>query len=214
MSADESTRTVLYALAVNVTVCAVKTTAGLLSGSSAMLAEAAHSAVDCTTQVMLYAGARHERRRAGVRYVWALGAALVMLVSGGLYGLWEGITALTGPERAPDTAAALGLAVLLAASSLEATSCYRAVRTLAASRDGRGWFEHLRTTPDTASKTVVVEDGADILGNALAAAGITLTLVSGSHVFDAAASILIGLLLVALSTELGTHNVRMLRAAV
>lgn len=210
---DESARTVLYALAVNATVTVVKTGAGVLSGSPAMLAEAAHSAVDCCTQMMLFAGACHERRRVGARYVWALGAALMMFVSGGCYGLYEGIRALVGSDAGPETGALVALAVLVAASSLEASSCYRAVRTLAASRNGRGWLAHLRSTPDTASKTVVVEDGADILGNAMAAIGIAFTLITGTSVFDAAASILVGLLLVGLSAELGSHNVRMLRTA-
>lgn len=208
----DTLRTVLYALLVNVVVAVVKLTAGLLSGSAAMLAEAAHSGVDCTTQLLLAAGERHALRRAGVQYRYALVAALVMLLSGGLYGLYGGVRALLG-HASHEGAAVLALIVLALASSLEATSCCRAVRQLAATRNGRGWFAHLRTTEDTASKTIVIEDGADIAGNMIAAIGIALSALTGASWLDAAASILVGLLLVALSAELGSHNVRLIRAA-
>lgn len=205
-------KTVLYALLINVVVCVVKLIAGLLTGSVAMLAEAAHSAVDCSTQMLLAIGEHRGQRKVGAQYRYALVAALVMFTSGGLYGLYEGVRALF-VHVSPEGAAWAGVVVLVVASTLEATSCLNAVRTLNASRNGQSWGRHLRITTDTASKTVIVEDGADILGNVVAAVGIAATAITGAGWFDAAASILIGLLLVALSAELGSHNLRLIRAA-
>jgi divalent metal cation (Fe/Co/Zn/Cd) transporter len=57
-SNQESTRhTVLIAGAANIVVMAAKLAAGLISGSSAMLAEAAHSAADTLNQAFLLTSA-------------------------------------------------------------------------------------------------------------------------------------------------------------
>lgn len=208
---DDTESTVSWALAVNATVTALKVGVGVACGSPSVLAEAAHSAVDCSTQLLLVAGTRHERRSPGIVYRYGLAAGVVMLVSGGLYGLESGLTALVSGSQDSGGSWWLALAVLAASSALEATSLCRAVRTLARTRNGRGWLVHLRTTTDTASKTVVVEDGSDILGNAIAAAAVALTALTGSPVWDAVGAIAVGLLLTALSTELIGHNVRCAR---
>ena len=203
---------VAWALTVNVIVAAGKVAVGLLSGSAAVMAEAAHSAVDCSTQLLLLVGERHGAARPGAQYRYGVAAALVMLVSGGVYGVVAGLRAMVGDAEVGGSLW-LAVAVLVGASSLEATSLWRAVRCLARTRGGRGWLVHLRTTPDTASKTVVVEDGADILGNVVALAGVALTAVTGLPLWDGLASVLVGALLTLLSVELATHNVRCIRTA-
>jgi divalent metal cation (Fe/Co/Zn/Cd) transporter len=55
MSAEETTGTVVVALAANLVIALAKIGAGVLSGSSAMLAEGAHSVADTTNQVFLLA---------------------------------------------------------------------------------------------------------------------------------------------------------------
>src|SRR5215204_2328834 len=52
---SESARTILTALVVNLVVAAAKLVAGLLSGSAALLAEAAHSFADSLNEVFLAA---------------------------------------------------------------------------------------------------------------------------------------------------------------
>jgi divalent metal cation (Fe/Co/Zn/Cd) transporter len=51
--ASASRKTVLVAVAANATIATVKGVAGVLSGSSALLAEAAHSVADTTNQLLL-----------------------------------------------------------------------------------------------------------------------------------------------------------------
>jgi divalent metal cation (Fe/Co/Zn/Cd) transporter len=63
-----STLTVVLALAANVLVGALKLVAGLLTGSSAMLAEAAHSVADTTTEVFLFTALRRSGRRPDRRH--------------------------------------------------------------------------------------------------------------------------------------------------
>ena len=50
---EESTGTVIVALVANLAIAIAKIIAGLLGGSSAMLAEGAHSVADTTNQVFL-----------------------------------------------------------------------------------------------------------------------------------------------------------------
>ena len=88
---ERSTRTtVLIAGAANIFVAAVKLGAGLLTASSALLAEAAHSAADTLNQAFLLASIRRGRRPADPRhpfgygqerYFWSLLAAFGIFVA-------------------------------------------------------------------------------------------------------------------------------------
>ncbi len=78
---EASTGTVLLALAANLGIGIAKLVGGLVSGSAAMLAEAAHSAADTLNQVLLLTGLRRSRRPADEdhpfgygqeRYFWSL----------------------------------------------------------------------------------------------------------------------------------------------
>ena len=104
----------------------------------------------------------------------------------------------------------LGFAVLAVSAGLEASSWVRAVRTLAAERGELSWYRLLRTTRSTEVKAVVVEDSADLLGCALAAAGLAFRMFTGSNVGDGVASILIGCLPIGMAYELGTQNFKLL----
>lgn len=85
-AADRQTRfTVLVALAANLVIAAAKTAGGLISGSPALLSEAAHSVADSLNEIFLLAALRRSRRPADAhhpfgygkeRYFWALLAAV------------------------------------------------------------------------------------------------------------------------------------------
>ena len=100
---DPTRRTVLIAGLANVVVGVTKLAAGILSGSSAMLAEAAHSAADTLNQGFLltsvYRGERpadrgHPFGYGQERYFWSLLAAFGIFVAGGGFSIFEGILAL------------------------------------------------------------------------------------------------------------------------
>jgi divalent metal cation (Fe/Co/Zn/Cd) transporter len=206
-------RTVTYALGTNLAVAALKAIVGVLTGSAAMLAEAAHSVADSSTELILLGGEWHSRRWGKARHFWALVAAVDMFAVGGVYAVWTGLQSMLSPA-ATDGLLWVGLVVLAISAALEGSSWLRALRTLAATRNGTRWLRHIRTTTDSATKAVLYEDSADLTGVALAAAGIGAQLLTGSAVWDGVASALIGLLLVAMSYELGSSNVRLLMAPV
>lgn len=201
--------TLIYSLAINITVIVIKTAAGLLSGSAAMLAEAAHSLVDSLTGPLLLVGEWHGRSWAKGPHFWGLLAAVNMALVGGGYAAWEGVQSILDPEVAGGLLW-VSLAVLAISASLEMTSLTRALRTLAAERDGVAWLRHLRTTSNNAMKTQAIEDGLDVLGCVLAALGIGLQLLTGSAIFDGVASVLIAVLLTGMAVELGQSNARLL----
>jgi cation diffusion facilitator family transporter len=202
---DQSTVTVLVALAANLGVAILKLVAGLLSGSGALLSEAAHSVGDTSTQLLLLTAVRRSARPADrkhpfgygkERYFWSLLAAMGVLVSGAAFSCYEGIhTFVHGGETTAYVwvnYVVLGLALALESASL--LQAIRQVRREAAEHE-RSVGGHLRGADDPAPRAVLFEDLAAVTGILLAAAGVGLHQLTGSAVWDGAASIAIGVLL-------------------
>ena len=220
--ASESKSTVLLAFAVNLVIAIAKTAAGLLTLSSAMLAEAAHSWADTTNQVFLLFALKRSRRPADTthpfgygkeRYFWSLLAAVGIFVTGALFSIYQGVEGLLHPHREVNgrefvvSYAVLGVAFLLEGSSLA-----KALRQLNGEARilRRGLLEQLRRSNDPTVKTVASEDSAAVAGLLLAAAGLVLHQLTGSGVFDAAASMAIGLLLAGIAYALGRDTKELL----
>src|SRR3954470_2734458 len=109
MAEDESTSTVLVAGTANLLIAILKLVAGLASGSSAMLSEAAHSFGDTMNQVFLMAALRRSRKEPDEvhpfgygmeRYFWSLLAAVGIFVLGAAFSAYQGIKALSSSEPA------------------------------------------------------------------------------------------------------------------
>jgi divalent metal cation (Fe/Co/Zn/Cd) transporter len=85
--------------------------------------------------------------------------------------------------------------VLAAAALFEGASFAIALRAFQRERAGRPFWEALHNSKDPTTYTVLAEDGAALLGLALAAAGIFLSQRLDRPELDGAASIAIGVLL-------------------
>src|SRR2546430_7921816 len=125
-AADESAVTVLLALAANVGIAVIKALAGLVTGSAALLSEAAHSVGDSVTEVLLLTALKRSERPADERhpfgygkerYFWSLLAAMGILVSGAAYSIYEGIHTMFTPPTEQTTIwvayLVLGISVIL-----------------------------------------------------------------------------------------------------
>ncbi len=201
---SESRKTVTVAFAANLVIAVAKLGGGLLSGSVAMLAEAAHSVADTVNEVFLFVslslGGRppdehHPFGYGKERFFWAFLAATFIFVAGAVFSWANGIRALfteNGSESYAISYIVLGVALLA-----EGTSLTRAVHELrkAAIAEGRSLRQHLSQTKDPTTKLVLFEDAAAVVGVTLAAAGIGLHQVTGDHRWEAAGSITIGFLL-------------------
>jgi cation diffusion facilitator family transporter len=204
-SEDASVRTVVVAVAANLLTAVAKGVAAVLTGSAAMLAETTHSVADTANEVLLYVGVRHGARPADdrhplgygqARYFWSLLAAVGIFVIGGLLAIADGIQSLRHPE--PLTNVGVGVAVLLISAGLEGLSWRTAHRQLRAEANARhlDLGEYMAVSSDPTPTTVFLEDSAALVGLALALVALVLHLVTGSAVWDGAASLLIGLLLI------------------
>jgi cation diffusion facilitator family transporter len=216
--ADESTGTVLLAGAANLAIAVAKAVAGLMSGSTALLAEAAHTVADTLNQVFLLTALRRSRKPADARhpfgygmerYFWSLLAAVGIFVLGAGFSIAEGIRAVLHPE--PIAALVIAYSVLAVSFVFETISWLRAVRQVRREARDRGipTLEHLKEA-EPAVKTVAFEDSAALIGLVIAAAGVTLSALTGEEFWDGAASIAIGVLLIGVAFTLGRDNKSML----
>jgi cation diffusion facilitator family transporter len=217
---QESTLTVVVAMAANASIAVMKAIAGVLTGSAAMLAEAAHSVADTTTEGLLLAALRQSERPADrrhpfgygkVRFFWSLIAAVSIFVTGALFAGFEGVRAILG-EHDDQTLIWVAFLVLGLSFVMEGTSWTQAVRQIRheQAKEGQQFLEYLRLTDDPTVKTVFLEDTAALIGLLLAFGGVGLHLLTGSALWDGLASLLIGLLLAAVAYLLGRTNMRLL----
>jgi len=216
-------KTILVALAANAVIAVTKLAGGLVSGSSALLAEAAHSIADTTNQafllVSLSLSAREpsERQPFGhgeERYLWTFMAAVGMFVAGAIFAVGYGAhQLLTGPEEAGGFAiawATLGIALVA-----EGVSWLRALRQtrVEAREAGKSMLRYVRESRDPNVKMVLFEDTAALVGIAIAATGIGLDELTGRSVFDPVASVLVGVLLIAVAVWMARDTSHLLVGA-
>src|SRR5437764_867583 len=207
-------RTVIVAGVANIVVGLAKLGAGILSGSSAMLAEPAHSAADTLHQVFLLASLRQAERPADddhqfghgqERYFWALLAAFGIFIAGAGFSIFEGLLSLTRSHSESPLAAYVTLGVAFVAEGTSFVRAFWQVR-----REAGGHSEevlgHMKSSPDITVKVALFEDSAAVVGLILAALGVGLGQLTGSSVWDGAASIAIGVLLVVVAIKLGMDS--------
>ena len=211
--AGESRRTVLIALVANALIAVAKLGGGLLSGSAAMFAEAAHSLADTTNQAFLLVSIQLGKREptperpfgyGQERYLWTFMAAVGMFLAGAIFAIGFGSIELAtgGGESEGFLVAYVVLGISFVA---EATSWVRAFRqTRGETREaGKPLWRYARESRDPNVKMVLFEDSAALIGIALATVGIALNEFTASTFWDPMASVLIGLLLVSVAFWMG-----------
>ncbi|MFG3167685.1 cation diffusion facilitator family transporter [Streptomyces sp. NPDC048200] len=203
---DSSTRvTVFVALGANLVIAVAKAVGGLISGSPALLSEAAHSVADSLNEVFLLAALRRSKRPADrkhpfgygkERFFWSLLAAVGIFVMGGCFSFFQGFEALRNGAEESFSGYMVGIAVLVVSLLAEGASLLRALLQVRRQGGAAGM-------KDPALRTVVAEDGTAVLGVTLAIIGMVLHMVTGQVVWEASASFAIGLLLVFVAFWLG-----------
>jgi cation diffusion facilitator family transporter len=218
-SGGESTGTVIVAGLANLAIAVAKLIGGLISHSSAMLSEAAHSVADTVTEVFLFVALKRGNRPPDAKhpfgygretYFWAFLASLATFGLGAGFSIWQGVTTIIEGEEQGDPR--ISYIVLAVSFVLEGASWLKAVRQVRSA--ARKWDvtpgEYLSGTTDTTVKAVTFEDTAALIGLVLAALGLFLEQVTGDPVWDGLSAIVIGLLLIVVATVLGRANVSLL----
>lgn len=216
MAAGGSRKVVYAAMGANAGIAVAKLAVGVLTGSVAMLAEAAHSFADTVNQVFLLvsinlgdtpADDNHPFGHGKERFFWAFLAAVFIFVAGAVFSLYEGARKLVegGGSHGPfwPSYLVLGIAFLLDGGVLVVAVREASAR---ARKAGLPLMRFLRESPDVTLKTALYEDSAATVGLIIAAVGLALLQITGNPIFDGLASILIGLVLVAVAIALGMET--------
>jgi cation diffusion facilitator family transporter len=209
---NESWRTIIIALVANVVIAIAKLISGLMSGSTALLAESAHSLADASNEVLLGISLRratapaddlHPLGHGRERFLWAFLAAIASFLIGGCFSVGMAIRQLLHSEPLGNpTAAWIVLGVAFIGDGISLVQSLRQARSEAKERGWNVWF-HLFRSSDPTVRAIVVEDSAALMGLVLAAIGLLLSHYLGSDRPDAFASLLIGLLMGATAFGLG-----------
>jgi cation diffusion facilitator family transporter len=215
--ASPTEKTIYIALAANLSVAAAKAVAGVATGSSAMLAEAAHSVADSMNQIFLKLSltfserapdAEHPFGHGKDRFFWSFLAAVVIFLSGAVFSIVRGTLELVG-HASPETGRwPIAYAVLAYALVAEGSSLVRAARQVQAEARARNQplRRFLRESRNLTTQTVVFEDTAAVIGVVFAFVGVALDQATGNAAFDGSASIAIGLLLAVVAVRIGMSS--------
>lgn len=210
MSHSNSTKAIAYAFFANLGIAVSKAAAAVWTGSGSLLAEAIHSSADCGNQVLLFVGMKRAARQATQRhpmgygresYLWSMMVAITLFSVGGLFSIYEGWERLHDAHGLEN--AEVALVILLIAIGLESYSLKGALDALAEERGPRGLWQWFRETQSSELMVVVGEDLAALVGLVIAMIMLGLAWLTGNTVFDAAGSILIGVLLVVVAILIG-----------
>lgn len=198
----ESKIAIYGAIGANVAIAATKFTVAGITGSSAMLSEGVHSAVDTFNGVLLLVGLKLSQRPATAEhpfghgkelYFWSLMVAVLIFGLGGGVSFYEGIQHIRNPE--PMTDPTWNYIVLGAAMLFEGISFGIALKQFRGESRGRPFWNALHSSKDPTTYTVLAEDSVALVGLLVAALGIFLSHELDIPELDGAASVVIGLLL-------------------
>ena len=210
MSATGGTKAIIAAFLANMGIAITKFIAWLFSGSSSMLAESVHSVADAANQLLLILGGKRAKQKADkehpfgygrVRYVYAFVVAIVLFAMGGVFSVYEGIAKIRDPH--PIEVWWLPLLVLAVAIVLESFSLRTAVRESRPLKGDASWVEFVRRSKAPELPVVLLEDLGALVGLVLAFFGVGLSVLTGNSVFDGAATIAIGVLLILIAVVIG-----------
>lgn len=169
-----------------------------------MTSEAIHSSVDAFNSIFLLVGVVRSRRPPDSEhpfghgrevYFWTLLVAVSMFAGGGAMSFYEGCSHLVRPAPIHDSLwSYVVLAVAAVFEGWATLSAYREHRAVKRRREVGLWAA-FRASKDLTTFTVLFENGAALVGVAIAFVGIVLTHATGSPYPDGIASLLIGALL-------------------
>jgi cation diffusion facilitator family transporter len=216
-------RSIYGALVADLLIANSKFIAGFVSGSSAMLAEGAHSVADTVNQVFLLISLPLSQRSPDPehpfgygqeRFFWSFIVAVGLFIAGAVFSFYEGVTKITGEAEGHGSYLigyiVLGTAFVFESAALVVT--IREVQKAARERD-RSFWDHFKNTRNTTMKVPLYEDVAALVGLVIAAAGLLFTQLSGNTLYDGIASIDIGAVLSVVAFQLGADSRTLLLGA-
>lgn len=217
--AEHTPKTAIYAALIgNVLIAITKGLAASVTGSSAMLSEAVHSAVDSGNALLLLYGLKRAAKPPDQRhpygygrelYFWCFVVAILVFALGAGISIYEGIDHIRHPE--PIERPMINYIVLGLAFLFESGSWWFGWKAFSVSRRGGGsLWTSITDSKDPTNFMVLFEDSAALVGIVIAAIGTFLAVELGDPRIDGAASILIGLVLAIVAVVLGRESKELL----
>ena len=197
-----SKKVIIAALVGNSLIAVTKFVAATLTGSSAMLSEGIHSAVDTGNGLLLLYGLKQAKKPPDEQfpfghgkevYFWCFIVAILIFAVGAGISVYEGVIHLLHPASIDNPTVnyvVLGLAMIF-----EGAAWYFALHEFRKAKGNWGYMEAVQRGKDPTLFVVLFEDSAALLGLVVAFAGVALTDFTGMGMFDGLASILIGIIL-------------------
>ena len=205
---------VLAALIGNGLIACTKFVAAGITGSSAMLSEAIHSVVDTGNQGLLLWGMKRAAKPADEQhpfgygmelYFWTFVVAILVFAIGAGVSLYEGISKLMAPtEIHRPMVNYIVLAVAMVFEGAAWAVAFREFRRRMG--ESQGYFEAVQLSKDPTVFTVLFEDSAAMLGLIVAMVGLLLAELYGNPIWDALASIAIGVILACTASVLAYES--------
>ncbi len=215
-------RVVMVALVINLLIAVFKFVAAVISGSTAMLAEAVHSLADTANQVFLLIGMRRSSRPPDAlhpfgygteTYFWAFIVAGSIFLIGAAVSIWEGTEKLwhiLHGQAQPHGNIKWAVIVLGVSLVLESWSLRAALQEFKHMTAGKGLRKTVEDARDPTVLTVLFEDLAALFGLFAALVGVVLSYLTGNLLYDALASIVVGCALLVVALFLGRDSMSLL----
>jgi len=208
-----SKNSIYSALAANLLIAVTKFAAGLFSNSAAMISEGIHSLVDTINQVLLLFGLKRSKKPADASrpfgygrelYFYSFIVSILIFGLGGGISIYQGIIHILEPENLGDPT--WNYVVLALSVVFEGTSLIIAAKEFNKVRGSDSWWTAIVKSKDPSNFLVLFEDGAAVIG-----LFIVMICMFFSHRYDmpeldGLASLLVGLLLVAVSLILARES--------
>jgi cation diffusion facilitator family transporter len=204
MSSHGSNKAILFALGGNLLITTIKYLVAFITGSAAMLAESIHSTADSFNQVLLLIGHKkaikspsemHSFGFANEVFFWSLMVAVLLFFVGALFSIYEGVHKLYHPEVL--TNVYWIFAVLISSIFIEAKS-FQVAYTEFRKTTKLPFLKAIKASTQVSLIVVVLEDSAAMTGLVIVFISTLLAWLV-NPVFDALGSIMVGVLLLAVS---------------
>ncbi len=206
MAVSGSRLSVIAAIAANLLIAIMKFIAASFTGSAAMLSEGIHSVIDTVNGLLLLLGIKRSKKGATKThpfghgkeiYFWSFVVAIFIFALGGGMAIYEGIKHVIHPKEITDHSDIMwNYGVIIGAMLFEGISLNIAWKQFR-KKYPTGFTSALIESKDAASMAIIIEESAAMIGLFLALIGVTLAYFLNNPIYDAYASIAIGLLLFA-----------------
>jgi cation diffusion facilitator family transporter len=209
----DSTKVIVVAFLANLGIALAKFVGAFISGSASLLAEAIHSTVDCSNQILLLVGSKKSQKPPDERhplgygreaFFWSFIVAILLFSLGGLFAIYEGVHKLHGDQQEVSSPI-IGLAILVFGFVLEAYSFYACLKEVRSQKNFDSLWQWFRESKSSELLVIFTEDAAALTGLFVAAICLGLAWITGNPSWDALGSIFVGSILVVVAILLAVE---------